>query len=57
MGKSLGEPSMEVGAQGKAGPMIQARDCEGPSEHALGDSGDGGAGFKRHLGSRMVGIW
>ena len=39
--------------------MIQTRDCEKPSEHDCGDSGEtagGGAGFKKHLGSRMVGI-
>ena len=39
--------------------MIQTRACEKPSEHDCGDSGEaagGGAGFKKHLGSRMVGI-
>ena len=39
--------------------MIQTRDCEKPSEHDCEDSGEtarGGAGFKKHLGSRMVGI-
>lgn len=30
---------MEVGAQGEAGPMIQVRDCKGPSEHSCEDGG------------------
>lgn len=47
---------MEVGARGEAGPMIQVRNCEGPSEHGCGDSRGRRAGFRRYLGSRMLGI-
>lgn len=57
MRKSLEGPSMEVGAQGEAGRIVQARDCEGSSEHSCGDNGCGVAGLKRCVGSRMVEIW
>lgn len=48
---------MEVGTQGEAGPMIQVRKCEGPSEHGCGGNRDRRSRFKRYLGSRMWAIW